>query len=550
MKGPKTPRRPSGGPGRTLDRLFATIGTINVALIGGGALAILIGLLLFIFFHEMRTFAYVIMALGGVAILVTSLVSYQQVIPLLLGRRSRFGANTLIMTAIFLGIAMLVNYLAYNNNSRVDVTAAKQFTLAPRTVEFLKDLEKEDVKIRATAFFRGSDATQTATRASVDDLLYEFDRRSGNFSYRFIDPDVDPITAKEYAVTRYQVVVFENMNDGRRQTIATPPVLEEQFVTALLIAWGKQQKRVYMLVGHGERNVFDETGEGGYWQAYNGLFNDNYLPVTLNLLDQQTVPSDAAAVIVAGPKKDLVEGEEQALEEYLLKGGSLFLLLDPETPSSIRNFVKRWGIQVSEGRVIDLSSSVGGNPKIPLLQKQQFTTNIPELSDVLDTAFFPEVSALKPAKDKQEDMPTINYAVIGSTTSNSWLVNDPAQDRPIAGDEQGPFTVAAAVIAAGPIEPLSEDMGRSTDIASIIVIGDSDFAANRYYYAFSNSDLFLDSVNWLTKDYAFSRIRPKPVAFRDLVLTTRERDFFRYSTWFVLPITMLGLAAFVWWRRR
>jgi ABC-type uncharacterized transport system involved in gliding motility auxiliary subunit len=147
-------------------------------------------------------------------------------------------------------------------------------------------------------------------------------------------------------------------------------------------------------------------------------------------------------------------------------------------------------------------------------------------------------------------MPTISYAVLGATTQDSWLVNDPAQDRPIAGDEQGPFTVVAGALAVGPIEPLSNSQGAATDIATIIVMGDSDFAANRYYYAFSNSDLFLDSVNWLTKDYAFISIRPKPVVFRDLVLTTRERDFFRYSTWFVLPITMLGLAAFVWWRRR
>ena len=549
MREPETPRRPSEGQTTgAFARLLVSIGTVNISLAAGGALAILIGFLIWIFFHEMRPFSYVVMALGGVALLVAFLVSYQQMLPVLTGRRSRFGANTLIMSLIFFGIAMLVNYFVFDvgGNWRVDTTAAKQFSLAPRTVDLLKNL---DTPIQAVAFFRESDPEQAATASQVDDLLHEFDRRSGNFSYRFVDPDADPITAKEYAVSRYQAVIFENLNDGKRQTVATPPVFEERFVTALLLTSGQEQKRVYFLTGHGERDTLDVESDDGYWQAYNGLMHDNYLPLTLNLLDQQQVPDDAAAVIWAGPKKDFVEGEERALEEFLLKGGRMLLLLDPATPPAIRTFVENWGVLVPEGRIIDLASSVGGDPKIPLLERGQYTNLVPEFSDVLDVTFFPEVSALVPARETPEEMPNIEYLPIGATSSNSWLVRDPAQDRPLAGDLPGPWAVAVAVNAWAPLA-LLPGTSPTYEQASLVVIGDSDFAANRYFYAFSNSDLFLDSVNWLTEDYSLIQIRPKPLSFRELVLTTRERDFFRYSTWFLLPLTMLGLAGIVWWRRR
>ena len=86
--------------------------------------------------------------------------------------------------------------------------------------------------------------------------------------------------------------------------------------------------------------------------------------------------------------------------------------------------------------------------------------------------------------------------------------------------------------------------------ASFIVFGDSDFATNRYFYSSSNSDFFLNSVNWLVGDIALANIRPKPIASRELVLTRNQFDFMRYSSWFLLPVLMALMGGFVWWRRR
>ena len=106
---------------------------------------------------------------------------------------------------------------------------------------------------------------------------------------------------------------------------------------------------------------------------------------------------------------------------------------------------------------------------------------------------------------------------------------------------------ALAPVGQPPVQPeLTQDEERTY----IIVYGDSDFASNQFYYALSNSDLFLNSVGWLAQKYDLISIRAKPVAFRQLVIDQREFDFIRYSSWFLMPTGIALLAGIAWWRRR
>ena len=56
--------------------------------------------------------------------------------------------------------------------------------------------------------------------------------------------------------------------------------------------------------------------------------------------------------------------------------------------------------------------------------------------------------------------------------------------------------------------------------------------------------------NWLTEDINLISIRPKALVFRELVLTKREFEFIRFSSWFLLPLGMALIAGVVWWQRR
>ena len=118
-------------------------------------------------------------------------------------------------------------------------------------------------------------------------------------------------------------------------------------------------------------------------------------------------------------------------------------------------------------------------------------------------------------------------------------------------DTRGPFPTIMLIEAISEIgkNPKEKQDGTLAQTA-IVVIGDTDFASNKYSSSAKNADLFVNSINWLAKDYELITIRPKTAAFRELVLTKSERDFIRWSGWLLMPISV-GIAGIVsWWRRR
>jgi ABC-type uncharacterized transport system involved in gliding motility auxiliary subunit len=129
----------------------------------------------------------------------------------------------------------------------------------------------------------------------------------------------------------------------------------------------------------------------------------------------------------------------------------------------------------------------------------------------------------------------------------SGLVDGPDNPQIVPGSPPPPYTIAAVVLAAA---PLNEEPTANSKEATIIVFGDSDFAINRNFSSAGNSDLFVNAVNWLAGDVNLISIRPKRTVFREFFVTDREFQFIRISSWFLLPIIMVIAAVTVWWRRR
>lgn len=574
-----------------LQNLANALGGLNTAFVLVGIIGLVLGVIILIFIPDLRPYSYIIMSAGGALLLVSVAMSFRTVSRAITGRRGRYGTNTAIMVAAFFGIAVVVSFLAFDNNKRFDVTATKQFSLAPRTVDLLKNL-KEPVRVKAF-FGPPTRPGEEAFQNQIDDLLHEFKVRTGKFSYEFIDPDIDPLTAREYEVTRYGTIVFESMESEKRHPVFPSAALEQEFVTGLLIITGQKQKQVYFLTGHGEADSRNrEPDTEGYGIAYAGIANENYAVSTILL----NLPSDREELlgikdpeasgtsqemedpqdkrvnmlVVAAPKNDLLEGESQILDDYLKSGGNLLMLLEPGTPQTFRDFLARWGIVVSKGHIVDKQRSLGERNEITVLTRDRYFNTLPEpldrilditnLTGRLDATYYPGVTALLPAAEsvvffplgptEEETTPTVFGTALAFTSAESWLIDDPTRNDPQEGDPQGPFYPAVAIRAIAPLDGELPSRPEDVNPASIVVFGDSDFATNRYFYSASNSDFFLNSVNWLVGDIALADIRPKPLAFRELVLTRNEFDFMRYSSWFLLPALMAVVGGLVWRRRR
>lgn len=520
-----------------------------------GVIATIAGVVLFLTIDELRNFSISVLIVGLTLLFVALVLSPRAVAIFMAGRQGRYGANVAIMTVAFFAIIILINFLMYLSPQRIDVTATRVFTLSRQTVNVLDSLEGP---VRANAFFVPSDDQTALARQQAEDLLNEFSRSSGDFTYRFIDPELNRSVAVKYNVSEFPVVVFEDIDTGAQQGVFN--LTEQDFVTGILVATSTSQKHVYYLTGHGEasvtRQLTGETNDEGFDFAIQGMQRDNYRVFPLNLKQDGVVPSDAAVLVIPGPKQDLDDAELQALVDYLGGGGKLLVLLDPDAPQTYRQLIALWGINVGSDPVADLISNVAGEPNSPMIQRTnaQFSssgiTGIP-IADHLSNVFFADATTTLPVIPLEDFPQFIQYSWLARTTPASWVETHPEETVYNPGEDvQGPLDVASVVQAGGSLGGQLVISENPNTVAKLVVIGDSDFSRNKFFFQSDNANLLLNSVNWLAEDYELITIRTPPIPVRELVLNQRERNFIKWTGWFFPPTLMLVIAAVVWWRRR
>ena len=268
----------SGTLADTVRRFTTTLSNLSTLLVAGGIGSVILAIIILSTVSDLRIYGFILLGIGMALLVLSLAVSLGPVTSMMGARQGRYGTNTLVMVVAFVGILGLVNFLVFENPSRWDVTATKQFSLSPRTAELLENL-KEPVQV--IAFFSEADPRQASIRSRVDDVLHEFTIRSDQFSYRFVDPDVDPVTAQTYRITQYATVVFEGMESQIRHPVTS--LQEQDFVTGLLIATGQERKQVVFLTGHGEGDISTNNADA-FLSAREGLERDNYGVLPLDLL--------------------------------------------------------------------------------------------------------------------------------------------------------------------------------------------------------------------------------------------------------------------------
>ena len=476
----------------------------------------------------------------GVVLVAAFLVGMSAEIRVLMqGRGARYGTNAGIMVVAFVGIVVLANILIMRVNQRWDVTASNQFSLSPQTVKVLQGLTRT---ITVTAFYSPELSDQAAR-----DLLKEYSNRSERLVYDVVDPLQQPALVNKHNVRQDGSIVLEAGSD--KQTVNR--VDEQTFTSAILKVTRGQQKKLYMLVGHGEReyNDFRETGFGEAGQA---LRDDNYVIETLNLVLSSTVPADAAVLVVANPGRALAEVEKAAVADYLRKGGKALFLFESRTPTGLEEVLAEWAVELRDGVVVDPASSLPQDQATPVVQRFNFT----DITRDLQLAFFPRTMAISspvefgtvitPGRSLDQ---LISVEPLATSSSRSWLESNPDQAQLNPGEDlPGPLPLAVQVGPAaflrGEREPESPRRTR------IVVYGDADFASNRYLKEYDNRNLLLNTVNWLAEDEDLISIRTKPRDLRRMFLGPLEQNLIIVSSTILLPLAVLVAGVVAWWRRR
>ena len=545
-------------------RIKAVLSAAALLLAIVGGVALLGGFALWLWAEELRETGLALMIAGAAVIVIAGVFSSVNIREALAGQRGRFAINAILMIVAFTGIVIFINFISFHNVARADLTASKQFSLALQTTQVLENLNQN---VHALAFFVPERADQAVNRQLADDLMFEFQRRSNRtFTYEFVDPEADPSQAEQYQVSQYPSIVFQAQDSGQAVVLSVPPLSEQDLTSMLLIVTGTQQKSVYFVTGHGEKDAINQDPEDGQGFAFaaRGVLSDSYSVDTLNLAQVGTVPENAAVLVFPGPSRNMSLQEYDAYDEWLRSGGRAVFLVDPPVPNSIRTLLEPWGITLGDRTIVDPGSSLFGDSRSPLVQSGQYNRATTITRD-LDTTLLPQSTPIEINVEPDKLPPWMEFVPLARSTLLSYATSEPDSEEfdPTLGDVVGPFHIGVVVHACGVVEEeidwVLQTVGRSRECISeagtrtpttLVIFGDSDFAANRYAAYSTNLDFFLNIVNYTAEDYDLISIRPKPFAFRELVVTSQEFDFIRFSSWFLLPAAV-GLASIaVWWRRR
>jgi gliding motility-associatede transport system auxiliary component len=514
-----------------------------------GSLGAILLVAAFFLFFLLTTNRAVPLLIGGIGVVLIAVFVFtrprEELREAVTGRRTLYGGNTVLMSLLFIGIVVVLNWIVANPlsnqlHARVDLTANKQYTLSEQTINVLKDL-KDSVKV--TGFFTPQSIQQ---QDQADGLLKEYAYHSTKFTYQFVDPQANPALAHSYDIQQDATLVFER--GTRQEKVYTFD--ENSFTNAVLKVTQTEQPVIYFTTGHGELDP-NGTDQNGLSTVKNNLQQLNYKVDLLNLsaiTATKTIsgglPADTSALVIAGPSKPFSGAEVQRIKDYLNNGGRVLAMLDPDTDPGLNDLLNAWGIQLNNDLVLDPALNYG-NPAVPGMNtfpSHDVTKNLERYG-----VFFPGARSLSPVKGTTKT-PTALFTTtdqacaktdFAALQTQQQLQCDPAKD------EKGPFTLGYAEESSA---SASGKTGR------LVVIGNATFATDQIFSQGSNAGnliLFVNAINWLAGQEQLIAIPPKDPGTHPLNATSNtDEAFIALSNVALIPLALLAIGGLAWWRRR
>jgi ABC-type uncharacterized transport system involved in gliding motility auxiliary subunit len=490
--------------------------------------------------------------------------------PTLRHRRLVIGANVLVQIVALLAVVVMVNWLTSRHYVRFDWTKAGYYKLAEKTKQVVASL-KDPVDV---IVFLPPDDHRDYIEKILDDvrnLLKEFQfYGKEKLHVEYVDPQRDLARAqqlvKEYNLDSPDVIIFASRGHHKYVRLdemvdldAGNPEMGENrvkafkgeglFLSAIQTVTEEESPKVYFLTGHGERDPQDFDQREGYSELARYIKRDNILVQKWNLLENQALPTDAGAIVIAGPHQAFAPTELNALEQYLKGKGRLLILLDPHTQTGLEALLKKWGVQVDDDLAMRQAGVLLGTEMLDVNAVAADYAKHPITAKLSDTnTEFPYARSVRQAPQTESgmpDQPRVTELVKAAPTY--WGETDPDTEHATfdpATDISGPLPLAVAVETSKP-HGVDVDIG----VTRMVVVGTSRFVDNSSLGG-GNLDFFMNSLNWLLQREQLMAVSPKvPDEFRLDMSPNQQRAVYALVVG-GLPLLVAIIGIVVWLSRR
>ncbi|NOZ21031.1 MAG: GldG family protein [Planctomycetes bacterium] len=516
-----------------------------------------------------------------------------------------------ILCVILLSIVSVVNSRYYY---REDWTRVGRYGLSDQTIQALETDLKDQLTITVLAspydlippryqrMLLGPDGY-----TYLRQILKEYQAYSGKVDVVPLDPDEDvekiaelfkklDIKERPALIIQYKDKHEEIPLDAIAEAAGNPYSpepgatqrklkVEEAVTGAIMKLTEEKPTELCFTTGHGEKNPENYEADG-LSNIRKQLEKVNYKTRTIDLT-KESIPNDAV-LVVAGPQKvKFQDVEVEAIRNFLKKDmGRLLLLVDPVSETGaecgLAGLLQDYDVTLrQDATVVTLSLNRMMQPVLTT-QARAYCDETAADNDIVsklrDYAFgFLQACCLEtqpttPGQPPKSEFKATRILKVaerlkiegGKGIKGAWGETDLKEGQELRfnsdkGDIAPPLTVGVVVQPATPKPPNSympaPPPGEKPPGPRIVVIGDSDFASNRFAKDRpSNVALFSNCVAWLAAKKGKLGIPPKDIDTRriDLDAITGPWRGLWILLFVVVAPTMVGivLGAIVWVLRR
>ena len=421
-------------------------------------------------------------------------------------RTTRYFGN-----ALFVGLLLcctgLLAWLSTHGSLQWDLTTDRQHRLSAAGQTLLRQMSTPLTLIG----FAGNEAM----RQRMTRFIARYREHKPDLEFRFIDPWERPDEVNRYNVTTPGELVI--LYGGRQATLRpsvqartqAPPFKEKQLNAVLQRLLRAQQQVIYFLTGHGERPADGTVNHGlAIWA---GLLRNRGFDIATLAASRNTIPDDAALLVLASPQIDWLLLELLAVRDYIQRGGSLLWLSDPGPAYGLEPLATLLGVHFSGDPLLALKTQLSLNDRNFLLPDPTAYPDHPVLRDFQFQTLFPHSQAVL----RDDDITT------------DWRYE--------------PLLHAGTTKA--PIALLLERVPDAGEVQRVAILGDGDFLSNTYIQNGGNAELGLRLVDWLTHNDALIAALEDSAA--EAVLTFSDRGRALFALFFLAGIP-LGLLLLAW----
>ncbi len=474
--------------------------------------------------------------------------------PVVETRRVHRSGEAGLLVALALSLLFALNYLASEHNWREDLSYAK--TTRPSAATALL-VESFSEPVRVVLFFPAANEVEEEVLPYFETLAQHNDL----ITVERVDHDAEPALARELKARKNGTVVLVRGDKTESYSLGTDidkakkklKKLDEEMHKRLLKV-AKPQLVAYVTTGHGERtwDRGDEEDARARIKDLRSLLQlFNYKIETLGLADglASEMPDDASVVIVPGPTTELLDEEAATLRDYLARGGSVLVFLDPEQEVRLDNLLGPLGVTFVPQVLAHDTNYIPRTHKISdrtLLFSDRFTTHAAVKALQKNSSRFPivmsQVGYFETGKGESGDTPE----VVLKSLAKTWADLDGDLQFGGEGETRKTFDIAVAAEVPG---PPPEGEGAEPTPGRLLAFADCDLASDLALRNDGNTNLLADSLKWLVgeEDLVGEMTTEEDVRIQH---TRKEDVWWFYSTTFGIPLCILGAGLLVSVRRR